>query len=233
MIGCCSIRRYFLPVAVLCSAAAGLIPNTLHAQVAIPTDRIFILTSENAYQFGTYLFGMDPSIKEHPHHLTGVGTSFALGAALPKSFSLSLEASENRVSGSGHWLDTDHLSPEEAQYLPVATGKTRLRIRGLAFVLKKDFGHLWKFSPYAEAGGGIGTMKLSFMGTVAATDPDDGQSFTVPAFDTVHRNIPIGLMGGGLEIPFSSGFSLQAGYRWEEGSMLSLGMKFFLFRRPE
>lgn len=190
------------------------------------SKRLIISTGNNTFCFGTYLFSIDQNIKEYPHRLCGTGASAEIGLQLRRSFSISVEGSKNSASGNGGWLDTGDIDPQEAAFAPVATGETRLQIRGLLGVARKSF-RFGKVHPYAEMGAGVGDLTVSFNGTASAVDPTDEEAFTTPANDVVRRRIPMGVAGGGLEIPLRPAFSFQAGYRWEEGSAATAGVRYY------
>jgi opacity protein-like surface antigen len=191
--------------------------------------RLFITGGAGYSRFGSYLFGLDSSLKAYPHTFQGRMMWFGVGYQIRKSFSLSLEVSHNQLTGNGSWLDVDGTSPAEAAFLPVAAGITSLRTRGVMLLAQKNFFHTHRVSPYLEGGGGTGNMDTYFKGKVSAVDPSDGEPFKVAATDAVHRRIPAGLVGAGAEVRLHSGLAFTAGYRWNYGSVIFVGIKTYPF----
>ena len=209
-------------------AIGGSVASLVAQAPKAPGARFSVSTQESMYRFDTSLFSLDPSIKEHPQRLAGTGSSATFMVQVKRTFAITMEAFQNRTSGNGNWLDIDGLSPDDAAFLPVATGRTKLQIKGLDLDGRKAF-RIGNVIPYIEAGGGIGAMKLLFSGTVKGVDPMDGESFHVAASDTVRRWIPIGSAGGGLEIPLRPGIFLVASGRWKMGPEIGFGIQYSLF----
>jgi hypothetical protein len=222
-------RLYLAILAVLFMVASK--PTTLSAQE--PFEKLFVSSAGCYARFDSKLFSFDSDLKQYPKKIQGPCTSEEAGYQLSKHFGVSLEASRSWMRGNGKWLDVGGLTADEAQYEPVAAGRTTMKVSSALVDAHLCFFPFWRkrFTPCGVIGGGIGTVGVGFNGNVNVVDPSTGDPFVVQASDAARSNIPSGKAGGSLEFKLTPVMSLVGSYDWNLGSSVRLGMKYYPFRR--
>jgi hypothetical protein len=154
-------------------------------------------------------------VKEHPAALEGSSMFVGVGYQFKPTVSFSLRGFRQSAAGNGPWRRLTGNSVEDA-FAATADGRTNMINQGLLGIFRKDWNFKKDFGIHFEVGGGFrGVTKIAFSGIVTATDPQDGQTFQMPASDRLSRRTPTAVLGIGFH--YSPAFlnGIQIGPTWE------------------